>query len=202
MEIQKAVEMENLIFRDIIQEDFIDSYYNLTLKTVMAFKWASIFCKNAKFFMKTDDDMFVNLLALKRITVKHKHALQKSIAGRCNLVRIPVRKTSSKWYMSYENYPQKLFPLYCSGTAYVTSMNVVQKVFEVSKNIPFICLEDVYVSLCMKELRFNMTHMEGFHTGLVKPGCVYTTNKVVTSHRVTPQVLRHVWKNCTDTGAV
>ena len=40
---------------------FQDTYRNLTLKTVMGLKWSAIFCPQAKFVMKTDDDIFVNL---------------------------------------------------------------------------------------------------------------------------------------------
>ncbi|XP_048751459.1 beta-1,3-galactosyltransferase 5-like [Ostrea edulis] len=198
IKIQIAVQRENLFYRDIIQEDFIDTYHNLTLKTMMGFKWASTKCKDAKFVMKTDDDMFVNLISLKKIIRKNENTLQKSIAGFCNLIRIPIREKSSKWYMSYENYPHKKYPVYCSGTGYVTSMNVVHRVYNVSKNIPFVFLEDVYVSLCMRKLGFNMIHMEGFNTVPLKPGCMYKTNKIVTSHRVPPKIMRNIWRNCKD----
>ena len=42
-------------------ENFIDSYGNLTLKTMMGLKWASRYCWRAKFVYKVDDDMFVNV---------------------------------------------------------------------------------------------------------------------------------------------
>jgi beta-1,3-galactosyltransferase 1 len=137
---QVALETESATYRDIIQEDFVDSYNNLTLKTMMAFKWASKNCKNAKFFMKTDDDMYVNLNSLKTTVRKYSIVLQHSIGGFCNLTREPVRDNSSKWYASYEMYPHKNYPKYCSGTGYVTSLGVVEKVYKVSKNIPFFYL--------------------------------------------------------------
>ena len=46
---------------DIIQEDFVDSYMNLTLKTIMGIKWAQNYCSKASFILKTDDDIFVNI---------------------------------------------------------------------------------------------------------------------------------------------
>ncbi len=46
---------------DVLQEDFVDSYHNLTIKTMMGLKWAAVFCPQAKFLLKTDDDIFVNL---------------------------------------------------------------------------------------------------------------------------------------------
>nr|XP_022312426.1 beta-1,3-galactosyltransferase 5-like [Crassostrea virginica]XP_022312427.1 beta-1,3-galactosyltransferase 5-like [Crassostrea virginica]XP_022312428.1 beta-1,3-galactosyltransferase 5-like [Crassostrea virginica]XP_022312429.1 beta-1,3-galactosyltransferase 5-like [Crassostrea virginica] len=195
---QIALETESATYRDIIQEDFIDSYNNLTLKTVMAFKWASTKCKHAKFFMKTDDDMFVNLNALKYTVKKNNLVLQNSIGGYCNLTREPIRSNRSKWSVTYEEYPHDLYPPYCSGTGYVTSLSVAEKVYQISKNIPFIYLEDVYVSLCMSRLGLNVTHITSFHADLQKIGCVYKSENLVTSHRLTPKMLRSVWnlKDC------
>ena len=49
---------------DILQEDFVDSYMNLTLKSVMGLKWVSNHCMKAEFVMKTDDDIYVNINSL------------------------------------------------------------------------------------------------------------------------------------------
>ena len=40
---------------------FQDTYHNLTLKTIMGLKWTSIFCSQARFVLKTDDDIYVNV---------------------------------------------------------------------------------------------------------------------------------------------
>ena len=48
-------------YGDVIQEDFVDSYMNLTLKSVMGLRWAHHHCPELDFFMKTDDDVFVNV---------------------------------------------------------------------------------------------------------------------------------------------
>ena len=53
---------------------FQDIYYNLTLKTVMGLKWTSIYCNQAKYIMKTDDDIFVNIPLLHRAAVKEAQA--------------------------------------------------------------------------------------------------------------------------------
>ena len=46
---------------DVVREDFLDTYKNLTLKTLAGIKWADQYCSQADFVMKTDDDMYVNL---------------------------------------------------------------------------------------------------------------------------------------------
>ena len=37
---------------DIVQERFIDSYYNLTVKTLMVVKWATQNCDNFSYVLK------------------------------------------------------------------------------------------------------------------------------------------------------
>ncbi len=62
--LMKAIEYENEIYQDIVQEDFIDSYKNLTYKGVMALKWISIYCSKTKYVLKVDDDIVVNTFTL------------------------------------------------------------------------------------------------------------------------------------------
>lgn len=54
-------------FGDIIQQDFVDSYNNLTVKSVMMLKFVTSHCAHASYVMKTDDDMFVHLPNLFRL---------------------------------------------------------------------------------------------------------------------------------------
>jgi hypothetical protein len=62
----ELLSLENNIYNDIIQEDFIDSYRNLTHKAIMAMKWISKYCKQAQFVLKVDDDIIVNTFAVLR----------------------------------------------------------------------------------------------------------------------------------------
>lgn len=60
-ELQAKVNLEHNKHRDIIQMNFIDSYYNNTIKTMLGFKWLIKYCANAKFYMFVDDDMYVSV---------------------------------------------------------------------------------------------------------------------------------------------
>ncbi|KAM7136194.1 beta-1,3-galactosyltransferase 4 isoform 1-T1 [Molossus nigricans] len=46
---------------DILQAAFQDSYRNLTLKTLSGLNWAEKHCPKARYILKTDDDVFVNV---------------------------------------------------------------------------------------------------------------------------------------------
>ena len=60
---QEKLRNESIEFGDIVQGNFVDSYKNLTYKTVMGHLWVSKFCTQAKFVIKADDDIYVDLYA-------------------------------------------------------------------------------------------------------------------------------------------
>ena len=53
-------------YEDMVITDHLDTYNNLTLKTLAAFDWMLTQCPQAEYLLKTDDDMFIQ--------VKHKKA--------------------------------------------------------------------------------------------------------------------------------
>lgn len=69
-------------FQDIIQGDFIDSYYNNTLKTMMGLRWATEMCPHSKFYAFFDDDYYVstrNMLRFLRNPVQYPAYLDQDI---------------------------------------------------------------------------------------------------------------------------
>ena len=195
--IQVSLQKESMTYNDVVQESFIDSYANLTYKTIMGFKWASQQCKTAKFILKTDDDMFVNVPAVLNIARANAVLLQTHVVGNCKQRPHPIRNKKSKWYTSVESFPGKLFYSgYCAGTGYLTSLNVVKKVFEVSPNVPFFHLEDVYVGFCVRNIGYRLKALSGFHKKRPHQEiklCQYKTRGVVTSHNLTAEYLRTIW---------
>ncbi|KAL3885846.1 hypothetical protein ACJMK2_025878 [Sinanodonta woodiana] len=197
--IRKLVEDENKIHNDIIKEDFVDTYQNLTYKTIMAFKYAITKCSHAKFVLKTDDDVWVNIPGLLKVLQREKMTLQTAVAGACFHGANPNRNPDSKWYASIQSYPHDSYPGFCSGTGYVTSNNVVNKIFEISKNVPFFHLEDVYVAMCIRKLGYRLHKIAGFNN--IRPPfdpCLYKGDNLITSHEVPPEMLISYWNTtCT-----
>jgi hypothetical protein len=107
-EINRKVHLENQYYGDIVQESFMDTYNNLTLKTIEGFKWAATYCKSARFVMKVDDDVVVNSFYLINFLEKLNYDepnLNNTIMGRFFPTSPVNRKTSSKFYTSREEYP-------------------------------------------------------------------------------------------------
>ncbi|XP_063439527.1 beta-1,3-galactosyltransferase 5-like [Mytilus trossulus] len=190
----KELEEENFQTMDIILGGFKDTYNNLTYKTLMSFQWATKHCRNAQFVMKTDDDVYVHIPRLKRVITENSNALQNAVGGSCHRVASPIRDKRSKWYASFESYPEKTYPGYCSGTGYVTSLNVITKIVEISKTVPFFHLEDVYVALCIKKSGLRLHPISGFMLAYDFRNCENNDNKLVTIHQVSVSMLRRIWE--------
>ena len=117
-QLQADVIKESYLFRDIIKENFIDMYSNLTYKTMMGFKWAATKCGVAKAVLKTDDDMYINVPNVLDIVRNNFSSLQANIVDSCAQRADPVRYQKSKWYASINSYPGKFYPGFCSGTVF------------------------------------------------------------------------------------
>jgi len=58
--VQHALELESNRYGDIVQKDFIDSYKNLTHKSISGLRWIDERCSHARWVLKIDDDVFLN----------------------------------------------------------------------------------------------------------------------------------------------
>ena len=55
-DVMNEVRAENEKYHDIIVENFAETYWNLTAKTIGQFRWAHHFCPVAKYIMHVDSD--------------------------------------------------------------------------------------------------------------------------------------------------
>lgn len=91
--VQDAIEQENRNHSDIIQLNMMDSYENLTLKTVSILDWVVDYCPRVQFVLKVDDDVYVNVRNL-AATIGALRPSDKSIYGRLIGGNIPARENS------------------------------------------------------------------------------------------------------------
>lgn len=74
--IHNKLREESLMYHDMVVADFIDSYRNLSYKALTAMHWIREYCQGAKYIVKTDDDVFVNIFALDRFLNHATHAAE------------------------------------------------------------------------------------------------------------------------------
>ncbi|NP_001088013.1 uncharacterized protein LOC494704 [Xenopus laevis] len=196
--IQQAIMDESRQYHDIIQQEYLDTYYNLTIKTLMGMNWVATYCPKVLYVMKTDSDMFVNTEYL-----IHK-LLKPDLPPRTNyftgyLMRgyAPNRNKDSKWYMPQDLYPSERYPVFCSGTGYVLSGDLAEKIFKVSLSIRRLHLEDVYVGICLAKLRIDPVPPPNEfvfnHWRVSYSSCKYS--HLITSHQFQPGELIKYWNH-------
>lgn len=86
---------EAQLYRDVIIEDFRDSYQNLTLKTMFALKHFLRLTPNESYFLKIDDDVFLNVFRLNYIMEKYRET--PGIIGHLESQKYAHRDKESKW---------------------------------------------------------------------------------------------------------
>lgn len=135
---------ESSVYGDIVQGSFVDSYYNLTRKTLFGLKWATKFCQQARYVMKIDVDTFVHVPKLFKKISYYKDNADGKIFGRMWEKTTPHR--TGKWQIAEKDYPVKYYPPYCDGPIYVISGSAVPKLVYTSERMPYLHLEDVFVT--------------------------------------------------------
>ncbi|XP_009463060.1 PREDICTED: beta-1,3-galactosyltransferase 2-like [Nipponia nippon] len=154
-ELRPVLEEESLLYHDILQQDFLDTYNNLTLKTLMGMEWVSKHCPNASYVMKADHDVFLNLgYLVHRFLVPPK---QNFMTGYIYRNTGPLRSKAYKWYVPREVYPNNTYPPYCGGPGYVFSGDLASKIYGVAQTLPVINMEDSFVGICLHALGIGVT---------------------------------------------
>ncbi|XP_041061289.1 UDP-GalNAc:beta-1,3-N-acetylgalactosaminyltransferase 1-like [Carcharodon carcharias] len=155
--VRQSLEQENVQFRDIISQDFIDSYDNLTLKTIMAFRWISEFCPNADYVLKADADVFISVKYLVNFLLKINKNISSDFFTGYPLINTKpnrpfflnaIRQDKSKFQMSKSDYPFSIYPPHCSGFGYVFSGELGLKTYKLMSHVKPIRFEGVYVGIC------------------------------------------------------
>ncbi|XP_028913919.1 lactosylceramide 1,3-N-acetyl-beta-D-glucosaminyltransferase [Ornithorhynchus anatinus] len=197
--LQRKLQAEDVEHNDIIQQDFADTFHNLTLKLLMQFRWVNRYCPHAKFIMSADDDIFIhmpNLVAY--LQSLEQIGVQDFWVGRVHRGSPPVRDKTSKYYVPYEMYHWPAYPDYTAGAAYVISNDVAAKVYEASQTLnSSLYIDDVFMGLCANKMGI-VPQYHVFFSGEGKAPyhpCIYKS--MMTSHGHTED-LHHLWKEATD----
>ncbi|KAH8263302.1 hypothetical protein KR044_007122 [Drosophila immigrans] len=162
--VNQALTEENYMYGDLIRGNFIDSYNNLTLKTISSLEWADQHCNRAQYILKTDDDMFINVPKLLNFVKQlEKHKNKRLIFGRLAKKWKPIRNKKSKYYVSTDQFPAAVFPSFTTGPAYVMTGDIVHDLYVRSLKTVYLKLEDVFTTgIVAQSLGIERLHVNEF----------------------------------------
>ncbi|XP_076045723.1 beta-1,3-galactosyltransferase 5-like [Oratosquilla oratoria] len=156
-ETQRSIEAESRLHRDLIQLDFVDTYLNLSLKTMSALHWKHTHCPSVPWLLKSDSDVILNVFKLPVQLTEVKTEFACFAMYRKKVCR-PTNCRNSLWIISKSMYPSSLYPTYCNGPAYAVAQRAVLPLFTSSNKTDPFPMEDVYFTGMLREQRgFKVT---------------------------------------------
>ncbi|KAK6472310.1 UDP-GlcNAc:betaGal beta-1,3-N-acetylglucosaminyltransferase 7-like [Huso huso] len=200
--LQKLVEYEDRIYRDILQWDFMDTFFNLTLKEVNFLKWFNIYCPRVQFIFKGDDDVFVNTNNVLELLGFRKEDPKVGglFVGDTISKAVPIRNSQSKYFIPKELY-DKPYPPYVGGGGFLMASGLARKLFAVSDDTELFPIDDVFLGMCLQKAGHAPELHPGFKTfGIMKrkvspmnnDPCFYRNLLVI--HKLSPEELLNMWK--------
>ncbi|VDK20380.1 unnamed protein product [Anisakis simplex] len=102
---QLQIHNESQTYHDIIQQDFLDTYRNLTWKAIAWLRYVNEFCENVEFIVKIDDDLMFDLIAIEKY-LRVKSPLSDEANANANMILCsvfsgfhlyPIRDNGTKW---------------------------------------------------------------------------------------------------------
>lgn len=184
------------LYGDIVQWDFRDSFFNLTLKDVQFLDWFSSFCPKAEFIFKGDDDVFVNTPRIVDfLDSLPPKAVSDLFTGDVITNATPLRDKKLKYFVP-ESFFVGSYPPYAGGGGFLYSGQVALKLLEASKQVVFYPIDDVYTGMCLRKLGLAPEKHDGFRTFDINAKhkdnpCIYRGLMVV--HSRTPQEIKRIW---------
>ncbi|XP_063056243.1 UDP-GlcNAc:betaGal beta-1,3-N-acetylglucosaminyltransferase 7 [Engraulis encrasicolus] len=197
---QKLLEFEDYIYGDILQWDFMDSFFNLTLKETHFLKWFSTYCPGVRYIFKGDDDVFVsvqNILDYLEISSDVKDLFAGDVIFKAK----PIRKKDNKYYIPQALYNKTSYPPYAGGGGFLMDGPLARKLYPVSEGLELYPIDDVFLGMCLEVLQVTPIKHNAFKTfGLVKnkksklnkEPCFFRSMIVV--HKLLPKDLMDMWK--------
>lgn len=201
--VQAALLQEDQEHQDLIQQDFLDTFHNLTNKLLLQFHWVHEHCRWACFFMSADDDVYIHMPNL----IRYLHQFQRMSSkaprdlwvGHVFRGSPPVRRKWNKYYVPPDMYPWVSYPDYTAGAGYVVSGNVAAKIYRATLMLnSSLHIDDVFMGICAKAMGVAPQGHLYFSGGAktLRHPCIY--GHMITSHGHTAEDMRSLWQATRD----
>ncbi|KAF8708489.1 hypothetical protein HU200_029852 [Digitaria exilis] len=189
-EINEELKKEAKYFGDIVIVPFMDNYDLVVLKTIAIVEYG-VKVVPAKHIMKCDDDTFVRIESVLD-QIKKVQSGKSMYVGNINYYHRPLR--SGKWSVTYEEWPEEVYPPYANGPGYVISSDIAQYILSEFDNeaLRLFKMEDVSMGMWVEKFSTTRQPVEYLHdVRFYQPGCF---DGYFTAHYQSPQHMICLWR--------
>ncbi|XP_034999167.2 N-acetyllactosaminide beta-1,3-N-acetylglucosaminyltransferase 2-like [Hippoglossus stenolepis] len=190
------LDYEAELHKDLLQWDYRDTFFNLTLKEILFLEWFSQNCPHAQYILKGDDDVLVNTVRIIGLLEGLPENKSRDLfIGNVISNAGPHRDRKLKYFI-----PESVFvgqyPPYAGGGGYVYSGDLALRLHSVSQQVVLYPIDDVYTGMCLRKLGLAPEKNSGFKTFDIEEKyrnnpCVYRSLMLV--HSRTPQEIVKIW---------
>lgn len=195
-DLSEMLQYESRRHKDIIQWDYRDSFFNLTVKEVLFLEWIQTRCPGARFIFKGDDDVFVNTYRILNFLKDLPESKAKDLfVGDVITNAGPHRDKKVKYFIPESLYVGT-YPPYAGGGGYLYSGDIAARLHNVSQHVALYPIDDVYTGMCLRKLGLAPEKHKGFRTFNIEEKyrsnpCAY--NSLMLVHPRTPQEMIQIW---------
>lgn len=200
--LNKLLELEQREHSDILQWDFTDTFFNLTLKQILFLEWMERNCPHARFLLNGDDDVFANTDNMVEYlqSLKDNNGSTHLFTGHVIQNVGPIRWSGSKYFVPVQVYESDSYPPYCGGGGILLSGYTAMVIYKMSKSIIILPIDDVYMGMCLAKAGLSpSSHMAMKTVELHIPSkkhdkydpCYYA--EILLVHRFMPAQMYLMW---------
>ncbi|KAM9301698.1 UDP-GlcNAc:betaGal beta-1,3-N-acetylglucosaminyltransferase 9 [Gastrophryne carolinensis] len=166
---ESLLQQESHYYKDILLWDFLDTFFNLTLKEIHFLSWAERFCSNVKYVFKGDADVFVNVDNLISYLETQDSSGDLFVGDIINHAK-PIRSKKSKYYIPETMYGLGMYPAYAGGGGFLMSGVTMKKLSKACNEVELFPIDDVFLGMCLQRVNITPVLHAGFKTfGIAKP---------------------------------
>lgn len=187
-EVNAMLKKEAEFFGDLIILPFMDRYELVVLKTIAICEYG-VQNVSSPYIMKGDDDTFIRVDAVLREirSIVKKRSLY---LGNLNLLHRPLR--NGKWAVTYEEWPEAVYPPYANGPGYIISTDIARFIVSehANQSLRIFKMEDVSMGMWVEQYNTTKPVQYSHSWKFCQFGC---TENYYTAHYQSPRQMICLW---------
>ncbi|XP_004873378.1 N-acetyllactosaminide beta-1,3-N-acetylglucosaminyltransferase 3 isoform X2 [Heterocephalus glaber] len=197
--VNRLLALEAREYGDILQWDFHDTFFNLTLKQVLFLEWQKTRCPDASFVLNGDDDVFAhtdNMVAF-LLGLDPEHHL---FAGHLIQGVGPIRVPWSKYFVPRLVTEDEQYPPYCGGGGFLLSRFTARALQRAASALDLFPIDDVFLGRCLHHQGLRPASHSGVRTaGVHAPSAALSSfdpcfyRELLLVHRFLPYEMLLMW---------
>lgn len=193
-----AIDAEAKHHGDIIQADFLDTYYNNTIKTMMGLRWAYEHYNKSDYYIFLDDDYYVSIKNVLRFIGRgHQTHQQRDLFAGFVYNTSPLRQKFSKWYVSLAEYPFDMWPPYVTAGGYILARQTLHKLYTLGRSLPLFRFDDIFLGIVALKANIHLQHCQGFYVKRPTYKGPDSYSEVIAAHGFDdPDEMERIWNEC------